>query len=261
MPTKLSTLKDYYIQETALPTDSPLEKYFREVANEPQWAPDFGQSQQRWEDIQLQQFGSCFAELYREKDSGKLVRCTDRFEQGEPLKAPFRIFMFSTWPRMRANFFEAAPPVVSLRWDERKICEIQAAINEQTPFPWFRGSNIHLFGAALWEYSKSESRFTPEEMRLLLLEKADRERLRFERLKNKFSGVAGEKIGSEREQIPEGVRIFVWRRDLGKCIKCGSSERLEFDHIIPVTKGGSNTERNVQLLCEPCNRSKGAEIV
>jgi 5-methylcytosine-specific restriction endonuclease McrA len=30
--------------------------------------------------------------------------------------------------------------------------------------------------------------------------------------------------------------------------------------IIPVISGGSSTERNVQLLCEPCNRSKGATI-
>ncbi|MGH9199405.1 MAG: HNH endonuclease [Acidimicrobiia bacterium] len=36
--------------------------------------------------------------------------------------------------------------------------------------------------------------------------------------------------------------------------------RPEFDHIIPLATGGSNTERNVQLLCESCNRQKGARI-
>lgn len=56
-----------------------------------------------------------------------------------------------------------------------------------------------------------------------------------------------------RESIPEHVRLFVWRRDKGRCVRCGSRERLEFDHIIPVVAGGSNTERNIQLLCEPCN--------
>jgi hypothetical protein len=60
--------------------------------------------------------------------------------------------------------------------------------------------------------------------------------------------------------IPPRVRIAVWRRDGGKCVECGSQERLEYDHIIPVLKGGSNTERNVQLLCEKCNRKKAAEI-
>jgi 5-methylcytosine-specific restriction endonuclease McrA len=63
-----------------------------------------------------------------------------------------------------------------------------------------------------------------------------------------------------REPIPEEVRLYVWRRDNGQCVRCGSRERLEFDHIIPVVSGGSSTERNVQLLCESCNRSKGATV-
>jgi hypothetical protein len=63
-----------------------------------------------------------------------------------------------------------------------------------------------------------------------------------------------------REPIPENVRLFVWRRDNGQCVKCGSRERLEFDHIIPVVAGGSNTERNIQILCESCNRSKSATV-
>jgi len=63
-----------------------------------------------------------------------------------------------------------------------------------------------------------------------------------------------------REPISESVRLFVWQRDGGQCVKCGSRERLEFDHIIPLVAGGSNTERNVQLLCEACNRSKGSAI-
>jgi 5-methylcytosine-specific restriction endonuclease McrA len=63
-----------------------------------------------------------------------------------------------------------------------------------------------------------------------------------------------------REVIPDDVRIFVWRRDKGRCVRCGSQERLEFDHIIPLEKGGSNTARNLQVLCERCNRQKGATI-
>ncbi|MHB8637962.1 MAG: HNH endonuclease [Fimbriimonadaceae bacterium] len=63
-----------------------------------------------------------------------------------------------------------------------------------------------------------------------------------------------------REPIPRSVQSFVWRRDGGRCVQCGSNERLEFDHIVPHSRGGSNTERNIQLLCERCNRSKGATI-
>ncbi len=65
---------------------------------------------------------------------------------------------------------------------------------------------------------------------------------------------------SSRTPIPESVRHAVWRRDDGRCVQCGSQESLEFDHIIPVSRGGANTERNLQLLCEPCNRAKSATI-
>lgn len=61
--------------------------------------------------------------------------------------------------------------------------------------------------------------------------------------------------------IPSLVKMAVWRRDGGKCVECKSKEKIEYDHIIPVNKGGSNTERNVQLLCEKCNREKSAKIM
>ena len=38
---------------------------------------------------------------------------------------------------------------------------------------------------------------------------------------------------AKREKISESVKLFVWQRDEGKCVKCGSNQKLEFDHIIP----------------------------
>jgi Holliday junction DNA helicase RuvB len=63
-----------------------------------------------------------------------------------------------------------------------------------------------------------------------------------------------------RDAIPSAIRREVWRRDGGKCVKCGSRKNLEYDHIIPVSKGGSNTARNIELLCEACNRAKSDMI-
>lgn len=69
-----------------------------------------------------------------------------------------------------------------------------------------------------------------------------------------------EVIEKRRRNISTQVKREVWRRDYGKCVECGSKERLEYDHIIPFSKGGSNTARNIQLLCEDCNRKKSSNI-
>ncbi len=63
-----------------------------------------------------------------------------------------------------------------------------------------------------------------------------------------------------RESIPQEVMDKVWNRDGGKCVKCGSQENLEFDHIIPFSKGGATTYRNMQLLCKKCNLEKTNKI-
>ena len=59
-----------------------------------------------------------------------------------------------------------------------------------------------------------------------------------------------------REPIPESVRATVWRRYSGACVQCGSKEHLQFDHIIPVSKGGTTSTANLQLLCRACNLKK-----
>lgn len=61
-------------------------------------------------------------------------------------------------------------------------------------------------------------------------------------------------------QISQQVKDLVWNRDNGQCRECGGSEKLEFDHIIPFSKGGANTYRNIQLLCDTCSRKKSNKI-
>jgi 5-methylcytosine-specific restriction endonuclease McrA len=63
-----------------------------------------------------------------------------------------------------------------------------------------------------------------------------------------------------RESISRDVRRAVWERDGGVCVQCGDTFELQFDHIIPVAFGGATTPANLQVLCGPCNRTKGAEV-
>lgn len=60
--------------------------------------------------------------------------------------------------------------------------------------------------------------------------------------------------------IPAAVQREVWDRDGGVCINCDSEEDLEYDHVIPFSKGGSNTAANIQLLCRECNMRKSSTI-
>ncbi len=101
--------------------------------------------------------------------------------------------------------------------------------------------------------------YAPDQARLLIWEHKEKERQKFERLARQ--SVAAESAPTARRQrIPDDVRSFVWHRDGGKCVQCGSTVDLEYDHIVPVSKGGSSTERNVQLLCVACNRRKSDHI-
>lgn len=109
----------------------------------------------------------------------------------------------------------------------------------------------------------NESDYTKEELELLVKEKIYKNNKNFDLIKKQVE--AYEKLENQstierREPIPESVRFEVWRRDEGKCVMCGSQKNLEFDHIIPISKGGANTARNIQLLCQDCNRHKSDKI-
>jgi 5-methylcytosine-specific restriction endonuclease McrA len=63
-----------------------------------------------------------------------------------------------------------------------------------------------------------------------------------------------------RNNLSGKVRQDVLMRDNYTCQICGATVddgvKLEIDHIIPVSKGGTNDENNLQVLCQQCNREK-----
>jgi hypothetical protein len=61
--------------------------------------------------------------------------------------------------------------------------------------------------------------------------------------------------------IPSWVKLEVWKRDQGRCRKCGTNTGLHFDHIIPYSKGGSSKDpANIQILCGQHNLAKRDNI-
>jgi hypothetical protein len=77
---------------------------------------------------------------------------------------------------------------------------------------------------------------------------------------NLEAAIEYKKSGPRRDPIPEDVKLVVWTRDGGACIRCGAKHTLHFDHIIPFAKGGGNSEANIQILCEACNLKKADKI-
>jgi hypothetical protein len=64
--------------------------------------------------------------------------------------------------------------------------------------------------------------------------------------------------------IPRHIMMRVVRRDNNQCQICGKvlkDDDIEFDHKIPVSKGGSSEENNIRVVCLSCNRKKSNRLM
>ncbi len=69
---------------------------------------------------------------------------------------------------------------------------------------------------------------------------------------------------SKRQSIGNSLRFKVLSRYQFTCIYCGGtppSVLLEIDHIIPVSKGGTNDIENLTCSCFECNRGKRDKLI
>ena len=62
-------------------------------------------------------------------------------------------------------------------------------------------------------------------------------------------------VSASRKALSKAARARVLSS--GSCAACGATSDLVIDHIIPIAKGGSCAESNLQALCATCNRAKG----
>jgi hypothetical protein len=73
----------------------------------------------------------------------------------------------------------------------------------------------------------------------------------------------GEEKRRSGRYIPRHIMLRVVRRDNSQCQACSKSLidiDIEFDHIIPLSKGGSTEEHNLRVTCYECNRSKSDDF-
>lgn len=65
---------------------------------------------------------------------------------------------------------------------------------------------------------------------------------------------------NDDELVPRRVRVRVFTRADGCCANCGRrlhpGDKWTCDHIVALINGGENRERNLQVLCEWCDKPK-----
>jgi hypothetical protein len=112
---------------------------------------------------------------------------------------------------------------------------------------WIFGDKVYQEDEGLQEEDVEALVFASEQKKERRLERA--------RLALNSQGDVPRRPGITRE-----MRRAVWERDGGACVECGSTFDLQYDHILPHSKGGATTVENLQILCQPCNLQKSDDI-
>jgi hypothetical protein len=178
--------------------------------------------------------------LAREDNRYPGITPFERYRDWEVRRYKRRPEIDSTIHELDSVGLRMADAEFSRRISERVVQQRHGSSHEERCYALYRGS--------LWSSPRKLESQQWESLVARFLEREEAE------LAAELTG--GDESSNKRRGIPPEVRRAVWVRDQGRCVRCGGRERLEFDHIIPFSRGGSDTERNLELLCENCNRAK-----
>ena len=226
----------------------------REASERSPFSPELGQRKK-----ELDRAVSGFVDSFSSRYSVKSVKqdpaflpLSQFFTQHRPLRKPFSILHCDLGMPLHT---------VHVVQDYSGLARINAALDENTPFPWWRSGPhdrpCYLFGECIWELKDSEARQSDEGLALMFLKMTEQHR---QNPDGAGAGYARSTVIADTDFIPEKVRMFVWRRSRGKCDKCGSREGLDFDFIKPLRPGATAVPQDLQLLCRGCLSEKSGVI-
>ncbi len=159
-----------------------------------------------------------------------------------------------TLPRMFTGRWtlQSGKRVHSERWKDAQI-EAWRREQQEEPVSLRRESRRSLWwfrDRLYWD----DDALSSQDVKALVLQRARRDD---RRLKSAHSLMQGEEAGlTSRSPIPPEMVRAVIERDGRRCVQCGSTENIQFDHIIPVALGGATSVANLQVLCSACNQAK-----
>lgn len=146
--------------------------------------------------------------------------------------------------------------LMELRWSKAQVAAARQAQATEPVHMWRDGRrNLWLFSDGFyWD----DDGLGAEDVKALVLQ---RKRRLEQKLRSARSLMRAEENGrATRVSLPTELRRAVFERDGGRCVECGGSFDLQYDHILPVAYGGATTMQNLQVLCAECNRHKSDSI-
>ena len=158
------------------------------------------------------------------------------------------------------------------RWQERNAAKLQAAREANRAKKRAYDAQYNIKNAERKRaYTRQWAKENPERKRLAdaayhaSIDKiAERERLAKWRAENPGRKKVHENNRRERTKgsklspdLPD--RLLKLQRGLCACCRVSLGSKYHLDHIMPLSRGGSNTDSNIQLLCPPCNMQKKAK--
>jgi hypothetical protein len=259
MPTKTKML-DYggFVHSPETPMSAEFAEYLRQVDvlmaawqealgqwNQSQFSPELLQRKKDAKQA-FEQFATAYTDRYTIKHVERdavFLPVARFFAKYYPIRRPFAI--------LHCNLDLPLHTVYGFENDGDLRC-INAALGRSTPLAWWQegpsGHPCYLFGQWVWELKPTEVNSSDKGLTLLFEETTERDQLQRNRLQHNLVGASGP---AEEVFVPEAVRSAVWRRDGGKCARCGGREGVDFS-VVSAARGNTATVQGVQLLCTRC---------